>query len=315
MNRRGIFYSLTAIILLLFLVYAVQTSTRYTYQQEMFVAKNRVQAMNTLLNDLERDMQRAIYITGFRALLSAQQEVVTTGQFLNDSRSELASAFLNGTMDGQVAPLMNDSTLVNWTSRMRTEVEKLRLNLTITVTQLNISQESPWDVTFTVTSIVNLTDDLNTAHWNATLTVSSQVPITDFEDPFYVVYTEGKVTNTIRLSPYDGDFVSGSNTSNLRSHVNESYYIPSASAPDFLQRLEGNLSNSTAGMESMVNLVEFQDAGLSVQDRSAVDYIYFDTIDLSAVTFKINGTYESWLRIDNTSDHLIVYQVESLAYQ
>ena len=95
MNRRGIFYSLTAIILLLFLVYAVQTSTRYTYQQEMFVAKNRVQAMNTLLNDLERDMQRAIYITGFRALLSAQQEMVTTGQFLNDSRSELASAFLS----------------------------------------------------------------------------------------------------------------------------------------------------------------------------------------------------------------------------
>ena len=55
-------------------------------------------------------------------------------------------------------------------------------------------------------------------------------------------------------------------------------------------------------------------AGLGVEDRSALDYIYFGTIDLSNVTFKVNNTYESWFRIDNTSGHLETYGVTNLTF-
>lgn len=314
-SRRGIFYSLTALILLGFLMYALSTSTRYTYHQEMFVAKNRVQAMNTLLEDLERDMQRAVYITGFRTLLAMQQELVAENEFFHDSEAIFMEAFTEGTIYGEEAGLMANSTFPNWTAKMRQQAEKGRLDLQFEIKNVTLSQQDPWDVRVKVTSRIILTDNLGTAKWDIVKTVTGDVSIIGLEDPLYLVNSGGKVTNTFRPSPYEGNFTDGADTTNLKAHVNASYYIASASAPSYLMRLEGDLSESPAGVESLVNLLEFHAQGLSTKDRSAVDYIYFGTVDLSGDTFKIQGTHESWFRLDNTSSHLETYQVTDLAFQ
>ena len=72
-------------------------------------------------------------------------------------------------------------------------------------------------------------------------------------------------------------------------------------------RFEGNLGNSTYGIESLVNLDEFQQQGLAIKDRSIVDYIYFGT--KSTTNFRINNTPE-WFKIDQ--GHLEFYQVENI---
>lgn len=314
-SRGGIFYSLTAIILLSFLMYALSTSTTYTYQQEMFVAKNRIQAMNTLLEDLERDMQRAVYITGFRALLAMQQDIVAEGEFFVDSSETLIEAFLNGTIHGVETELMTDSTFPDWTAKMQQEAEKGRLDLQFEILDMTVSQVEPWNVRVEVISRIMLTDNLGTAKWDTVKTVAGDVSIIGLEDPLYLVNSEARVTNTFRQSPYEGDFTSGADTTNLKAHIDASYYIASASAPNYLMRLEGNLSDSPHGIESLVNLLKFHAQGLDTYDRSAVDYIYFDTIDLSEDTFKIQDTYVSWFRLDNTSNHLETYQVTDLAFK
>ncbi len=316
-SRRGIFYSLTAIILLGFLMYALSTSTTYTYQQEMFVAKNRVQAMNTLLEDLERDMQRAVYITGFRTLLTMQQKIIAENEFYPNSSETFSEAFLNGTILGVETELMTDSTFPNWTAKMQQEAEKGRLDLQFEILDVTVSQVEPWNVRIEVTSRITLTDNLGTANWDIVKTVAGDVSIIGLEDPLYFVNTGTKVTNTFRQSPYEGNFTDGADTTNLKEHIDASYYIASTSAPNYLMRLEGNLADSPTGVESLVNLLGFNALGLPTEDRSAVDYIYFDTIDLSDDTFKIQDTYESWFRLDNVtpSNHLETYQVTDLAFQ
>ena len=315
-SRKGLFYSLTAIILLGFLMYALSTSTKYTYQQEMFVAKNRIRAMNTLLEDLERDMQRAVFIIGFRTLLAMQEEIVIQNKFFDDGREVFTEAFLNGTIHSEMMELMGNSTFPNWTVKMQQEAEKIRLNLNFSIQNVTISQQDPWSIRIEVTSRITLTDNLGTASWDIVKTVAGDVSIIGLEDPLYLVNSDGKVTNIFRQSPYEGNFTDGADTTNLQAHIDASYYIASSSAPNYLMRLEGNLSNSSTGIESLVNLLEFDAQGLPTEDRSAVDYIYFDTIDLSDDTFKIQDTYESWFRLDNVtpSNHLGTYQVTNLTF-
>ena len=74
-------------------------------------------------------------------------------------------------------------------------------------------------------------------------------------------------------------------------------------------RLGGHLTNSSFGIESIVNLKSFEDALLSVQDKSCIDYIYFS--NRSPASYRINETY-NWLRLDNESGHLATYEVEHL---
>ena len=72
-------------------------------------------------------------------------------------------------------------------------------------------------------------------------------------------------------------------------------------------RLQGIISNSSTGIESLVNIKKFQDQGITAQDRSAVDYIYFGT--QSTTNYRINGT-PVWFKLD--SGHLETYGVQNM---
>jgi lipoprotein-anchoring transpeptidase ErfK/SrfK len=54
-------------------------------------------------------------------------------------------------------------------------------------------------------------------------------------------------------------------------------------------------------------LQEFIDQGLTIKDRSAVDYIYFG--NQTTTNYRINGT-PSWFKLDDK--HLSVYEAEDL---
>ena len=147
-------------------------------------------------------------------------------------------------------------------------------------------------------------DNKQTSSWSINKDVSTNLSITGLEDPLYVVNSYGRVSNTIRASPFE-HFVIGSSIDNLLEQINKSYYISTNMSPTYLMRLEGDLSSSEIGIESLVNLQEFIDQSLTIKGRSAVDYIYFG--DQITVNHRINGT-PSWFKLD--SEHLSVYEVE-----
>ncbi len=80
-------------------------------------------------------------------------------------------------------------------------------------------------------------------------------------------------------------------------------------------RLAGNFNSSAYGIESLVDLDELNSKGVSVKDKSIVDYIYFRNNNPQA--YHVQGA-PSWFKLDNRSNtegnqtHLELYQVTNL---
>ena len=148
--------------------------------------------------------------------------------------------------------------------------------------------------------------------------MTTGISIIGFEDPLYVVNSHGRVTNAIIQSNIT-NFVVGNDVSNLLIHANHSYYAAHNDSPSFLMRLTGDLGNSTYGIESLVNVDKFLQQGLSINDKSIVDFIYFGTknpesfrINNTQAWFKLNGAHSlPTFQIDNNG-HIQLYQTQNV---
>ncbi len=169
-----------------------------------------------------------------------------------------------------------------------------------------MSQVSPWNVRFNFRGDFYFADIGGSASWNKTLNLAVDIPIDNFNDPFYIKGTNGNVVNKFVKTPFSS-FVSGSDITNLTNHSLNSYYISSSSAPSFLKRMQGDFSSDANGVESLVNLQELSSEGVNVQQKSVVDYIYFNSASNPANCNVLPSGMPSWFRLDDS--HLATYEV------
>ena len=275
LNKKSMFFSITAIALIALVVFSLTIYTSYNLRDKVMVTETRIYSMNSFIDDVEKDIERGLYISGFRSLMSMEQYITNNGIFLYDTNSCFKEAFLNGSINNSQMGLMNESTFINWTQRIKEQAIKLDIIVDFDIHDVTIYQKNPWAANIDINVTLNAEDVKKTASWQRPLYITTNISIKEFEDPLYVINSYGRVTNTI-IETTITDFIGPNNdTTNLKIHVNNSYYIESNTAPSFLMRLEGNLSNSLYGIESLVNLEKFQAQEVPIRDRSVVDYIYF----------------------------------------
>jgi len=306
LNKKSIFFSITAIVLITITIFSLTIYTQYGLRDKVMVTETRIYSMNNFMDDVEKDMERGLYISGFRALMSMEQYITDRGVFLYDTNSCFEEAFLNGTINNSQMGLMNESTFINWTQRIKEQAIKLDIITDFSINKVIIYQEGPWAVSIAANITLNIEDVKKTASWQRPLYITTNINIQDFEDPLYVINSYGRITNTI-IKTTITDFIVNNDTTNLKTHVNNSYYIESNTAPSFLMRLEGNLSDSAYGIESLVNLEKFQAQEVPIKSRSVVDYIYFG--DQTTINWNIKNM-PSWFKLDE--EHLARYECEDL---
>ena len=305
MNKKGIFFTILVIaILSLFLI----SYTMYSFIQDRSSINKRIKTMNNFVFSLEQDMSRQIYISGYRALLSLQTHITEQGQFLDSSEESIKEVLLNGTIETQNISLMEGYKLEDWSSRISEFGEQTNLLINYSLKDVRVFQEDPWNVKIEMSINIFIQDKSGLASWNRTQNISSKISILDFEDPLYLISTNGKVVNKINKTVYE-PFVTGTDVSNLILHVGNSSYIDSIDAPSYLDRLEGKISANPEGngIESLVYLPKLSGQGIAIKDKSVVDYIYFSANNPSA--HNIQGM-PSWFKIDDA--HLDIYQVSGL---
>lgn len=302
--KKGLFFTVTAVVLLLALSVMIYFQTRYVSSDDT-VTDARISSMNDFAENIEDDLQRGLYISSFRAVLSMESYVSEGGVFLNSSSSAFDEAFLNGTINSEQMPLMQDSTLNDWSSRIKSQALQLGIIANISVDGVGIVQYDSWTLLVTSNITINITDTLYTASWILNESPSSFISVVGFEDPVFSVNTQNKVVRVINSTQFEGIYTSGNDTANLVKHIDAHYYTNST-GPSFLMRLEGNLSNSSFGIESFVNVPELQINGVPQYQRSMVDYVYFGNLSTDGL-YSVNGTYESWFILDKS--HLAKYQV------
>ena len=308
-NKSAIFFTLTAIALLSL---ALVSFSIFSVVKERDSVVKRVQTLNSFVFSIEKDLQRKLFISGFRIIFLFEKRILENGTYISDSETVFNESFFSGTIEGKLqgdeVTLMQGVTFPEIKDDLEKTASKVNLKLSLENPVLSVYHKSPWFVHLRLVTNFSVTDTTNLASWNKTLVTEADVPVEGFEDPFYIVGTGGKIFQKINQTPYT-TFVVGNDVSNLEDHLNKSYYIATNLSPSFLNRLEGNFTASDFGIESLVYLPDLAAQGLNIKDKSVVDSIYFGTSN--PPTKNVQGM-PSWFKID--AAHYETYNVSGLVY-
>jgi hypothetical protein len=306
-NKKGFFFSIVAIVLVMIILVVLNLKISNQSTNQFFGQEIRINSMNSFLIDLERDMNRAVYITSFRVINALNNDIAAKGEYIDSFNLRFEEAFFNGTIYSEESGVMVNSTFSDWILRVNNIAESYAININITPISIDVTLNDPWTINVSLNSTIYAYDYKNLTAYNYSHITSTTLDIIGLEDPVYTIISHGRLYNKINSTKVSS-FTNNQDTSNLMHFINHSEYIPNTLAPDFIMRMEGNFSSSDNGIESIIYFPNFAEQGIPYVEKSMIDYLYAG--NFSPVLNTINNTYESWLRIDNS--HLYFYQVENL---
>lgn len=284
----------------------------FAFLQENKSVKTRVSTMDSFLDSVEENLERQIYISGFRILFLAESEIVSTGNYIGDIDAFFQEAFFNGTVNGiQETSILPGATYSDLVNSLNDKAASINVNISLNNSKLYVNQSDPWNLDVTLVSDFLMFDKNNLARWDKVQVISAAIPVKFFEDPVFTVNSLARVSRKINQTIYEGNYVIGTDVSNLQDHVDKGYYAANVNAPSFLRRFEGDLSADPNGIESFVNIPELSAQGIATYDKTTIDYIYFSTNN--PVHYGVTGMY-SWFRIDSDDNHFVKYNVTGLTY-
>lgn len=305
-SRRAQFFTGIAILLILLMFASFEV---YSLVKERNSVTTRVSSMDNFLFSMEKNLERQMYISGFRILLLAENEVTKTGHYVNTT-AFFQEAFFNGTVNGQSnVSLLLGVTYPDLIDSINRNAAKINVQVSIANSSINVSQDDPWNVKFSLISDFVMEDKEGLARWDKKQVVSAYIPVEGFEDPVFVVNSFAKVSRKIAKTPYEGDYVSEmGDVSHLLDHFEKGYYAENPAAPSFLKKLEGDFSSDPNGIESFVDTRVFKKQGIPTTTKSCIDYIYFSSSDPHHAGA---SGMPSEFRIDDTDPprHEVKYQV------
>src|SRR3989344_9156077 len=152
-NLKGFFFTIIAIAMSVVIILSYNVYTDYRLNDKMYAVETKVDVMNNFVAGLEDDLENAIFIVGFRSLLSLEDYMMEHNAFLDDDVAETPSlnsafdeVFRLGTIDSEKIGLMNNNTFINWTGKMKEQANKTGISVAFTINGVTISQSEPWMV-------------------------------------------------------------------------------------------------------------------------------------------------------------------------
>lgn len=281
------------IIILLFASYEI-----YTITQDTETVKKRVKTMDSFVFSIEKDLSRRIYVFGYRFLFEAEGYILKNGTYISNLTDLLQESFTNGTVYGNQSQILQDAYLSAIESSINENAKSMNIITNISNARLSLYQETPWQVIFLFEANLTVKDISDLARWNKQENIKVPVNIEGFEDPLFVINGNGRVSRKLQKTNYT------LSSSTIALHLSTGSYIENQDAPSFIKRLEGKLEPDANGIESLVDLQDFDNQGLVTRDKSIVDHIYFSSYSPSSC--HVAGM-QSWFKLD--ASHLPVYNV------
>ncbi|MFT4311749.1 MAG: hypothetical protein ACMXYF_00800 [Candidatus Woesearchaeota archaeon] len=317
-KKKAIFFTVSAIFILGFIFSLIVLQDSLSNTASYSVSSNRLVSVNAFIDNVGHDGEFALYTAGFRAVISTIQHIENQLDYVDSAQDTLQELMFEGTIDGESVFLMENNTFSDWLDKVSMQAQQRNILFEHTVPEIAIEQTQPWVIDISVSFIANFTDTITQATWNRSFSATAQVPIVGFLDPVYIVGTTNQIFSVINQTPHDGMFVVGGDSSNLQDHVTQQYYVSFAGAPNFLMRLEGDLTPSMdqTGIESLVDKAYLSLYMPIDSGRTNVDFLYFSTGALPVYEF---SNMPSIFRLDNQSSlgvsRLELYQLDAFVYE
>lgn len=299
-NKKGQTFTIIAIFLIVFLFVSVEF---FSDIHKRRVIRTRVETMDNFLFSIETNIQRQLYIFGYRTIFLANEQITQTGNYIN-VESFFNESFFNGSVNGEEKELMIGARYRDIVDSAQSKASKINSNVTFSNTSIKIDQIDPWNIRITLSTYIEMFDLSELAEWRKQENYTIFVPVIGFEDPIYLVNTNSLVSHKINKTIYDGNYINNSDISNLLDHLDKGYYSYESDAPSYLDRLEGNLDPDVNGIESLVDVSKLSLQGIQTYDKSVVDHVYFSLEN--PLTTGVSGM-PSWFKVD--IDHKIKYNI------
>jgi hypothetical protein len=314
MDSKGIFFTLLGIVLVGLFISTFVFYVHYRQSRQMDSYEIRINSMNELLKSTNADLQRALYISGFRSILSLVENVTSPGGTpLLDSRNEFLRMILNGTTraSSRVEGMMVNQTITNWTNKIESLASQMDFNLSILLVNISVYQDNPWSVGIRGDFNMSLSDTKKIASWKTRTSITTAIDIVGLEDPLYSLGTSSYRHRWIVRAN-----TTVWNTTGLKAHLDKKTYVADSDAPDFLMRLQGLYGPSSHGIGTLVDKYDWPaELGAPDPEASSVDYVYFShaiTMNYSIYNISDLGVKYSGFRLD--SGHIDFYGMNGHNY-
>lgn len=220
-KQKGVFFTLAVILLIIPLLlllsfYLNLSKTKVTEETE----KMRCEELHYWVEDVKRDLQRAVVIFGRRAAIYSLGEVVDQGVGLGNytfnctsqcgvncaqfsyedkgAEAALAELVLCGTFKGEAVAYMENHTLNEWIKKIGEEGSKMHYSTNLTLTNLKITPKDAWNFAILMNLEIKVNDEGQLCFYQETPTsVMSITSIVGLEDPLYPLNTNSQVIKYI----------------------------------------------------------------------------------------------------------------------
>ena len=320
-GRKGIFFTLIAITLMGLFILLFTPQSPITIKNEEQTTQTRIAVLNNYMDDLQTSyMGMALSASAYKSMTALIFYMNQTGSYLGNLDRAMYEVMLNGTINNvQIdsatgKKIMENNTLKNWTSKIsKTALDTLNVNTTIKITNVSISQSSPWEMRLKMQMVLIVNSTV--ANWEKDATIENVMGVEGFYDPYYLINSNGRYATRIKKSTVNFDKWTIAKT---REHIRNGTYVhwEFSEAPSFTMRFTNTIQNSSCcGIESLVNpnLVSPSDT-----IRSYVDYLYFtDTFTIANCTQLYNitnppasqGLWDEFGFFKMDFDHVVRYNI------
>ncbi|MFC2154281.1 Ig-like domain-containing protein [Candidatus Altiarchaeota archaeon] len=214
LRDKGYFFTVAIIILVIPLVLLL--GFRYDQQQftvEDTAGKIRCDELQYFVEDVKRDLDRAMSVFGRRATIYAVDYVVTNNQPLEDyvfqnctsfvyngngSTAAIAELILCATIDGNNVSGMINHTLPIWIEKMETQGVDMNFRSNISLNNITLVPYDAFNFAVIINNSVGVEDESGLCFYEGTSVVTTSfTSILGLEDPLYPLYTNGLITKPI----------------------------------------------------------------------------------------------------------------------
>lgn len=244
--------------------------------------KTRVSNLDEYVLDLQDVyLERTLQATGRKTLIGLTKWMENpsgTSRFFADFadfEDSFSEALLYGTIKGEDMDIYYPAydTYGFWIEKVAaTAKDVFNVDTVYGISDIRVYQTKPWFVSVDADFSFNVSSE--TASWNKTATITTEIEIEGFEDPYYLVKTEGNYANLIHKS---GTKFNEWTVDKVKDFIRDGNYthFQGSDAPSFLQRFYDDVSASPCcGIESFVNP---NHPAISDKDVRYVDYKYWST--------------------------------------
>lgn len=220
MKKKGFIFTLAVVMLIVPLILLVEfyTTSSKTKSEDM-IGKIRCDEVYYFVEDVDRDIGRAMGIFGRRAAIYAIDHVVTEGEALNTysfnctsscgvdcnlfkhevngSGAAIAELTMCGTLMGGSISYMENHTLSKWMERMTIEGDTLYLNVTMEVNNITVLMHDAWSMAMVTSIELEVADQQNVCFYKGTHEITALTSILGLEDVLYPLNTNAQVIKFI----------------------------------------------------------------------------------------------------------------------